>query len=72
MCGIEVSQGGHSSTVQVHLPFPLGIDLPLSRSTRPVQGMPSGPASGPAYFDSKGIWAAASSQEAINNSAGDS
>ncbi|KAL4448901.1 hypothetical protein ABPG77_007618 [Micractinium sp. CCAP 211/92] len=38
----------------------------------PASGMPSGPASGPAYFDSKGIWAAASSQEAINNSAGDS
>lgn len=33
-------------------------------------GMPSGPAPGPAYYDSKGIWAAASSQEAINNSAG--
>ncbi|KAL4422777.1 hypothetical protein ABPG75_008974 [Micractinium tetrahymenae] len=35
----------------------------------PAAGMPSGSAPAPAYYDSKGIWAA-SSQEAINNSAG--
>ncbi len=69
---IEVGQGRRTFTVQVPLPFPLCIDLPFSLPTRVLQGMPSGPASGPAYFDSKGIWAAASSQEAINNSAGDS